>query len=793
MASYSYSALLLTLLLCITSFQLTAQEFTLSGRVFNVEDKQPILGANIIIEGTNYGTVTDFDGDFEIELPEGRYKVVFSFLGFKNDIQRINLKKDIQLISNLEPDEETLDEIIVKENVEKTEIRSASMSTNRLTSKTIKQIPVVLGEADVIRSLIQLPGISNTGEGASGFNVRGGNAGQNLVLVDNATIFNSSHLFGLFSIFNPDAIKDVSLYKGGIPAFYGGRVASVLDIEQRRGNTQNFKGEANIGVVSSKLLLEGPIQKNKSSFLVSGRSSYAHLFLALADNPNSAYFYDVNSKFNFNINPDNDIYVSAYYGRDVFDISDNFINTYGTAFISTNWRHTFNSKFEGNLSLIANDYMYELEINSAEFIFETGLNNLNVKYDLSHQLNEKINLRYGLDAYYHQFNPGIVRPNNPASGINFRRLDQKYAFENAIYVAAEHNLNGKIQLQYGLRLSSFLRLGQNNFASYEFDLPVFYNPTIGIYEEAPILETSTISRSETIKTFHNLEPRFSMSYSFNDKQSVKLGYHRMVQNLHLISNTSAPTPFDIWAPSGTYLDPQIADQIAVGYFQNFNQEKYSLETEVYYKSVQNSFDFINGANLIANNNIERVLLNGEGRAFGWEMLLKKNTGKFTGWVAYTLSRTEQRTPGRTPEEPGINNGDWYLNNFDKTHDLSVVANYQWNKKWSFNANFVVQTGLPVNFPVGQYQFQDLTIPVFEGRNLNRLPTFHRLDVSATLVPSKNEDREWKSSWNFGIYNLYNRMNAAAINFRQNQETGANEAVRLAIFGAVPSVSYNIKF
>jgi len=779
--------------LCCFFSKAQSQTANLSGIIFNQEDNQPILGANVSIKNTSYGTVSNIDGEYDLKLPLGEYEIYFSYLGFEDEVKKINLQKDTQINIYLVPKEEELEEILVEENVERTEIRSASMSTNRLTSETIKQIPVVLGEADVIRALIQLPGVSNTGEGSAGFNVRGGSAGQNLILVDNATIFNSSHLFGLFSIFNPDAVKELSLYKGGIPATYGGRVASVLDIEQRRGNTQKFKGEANIGVVSSKLLLEGPIQKDKSSFLVSGRSSYAHLFLQLADNPNSAYFYDVNAKFNFIINPENDISVSAYYGRDVIDINDNFINVFGSSFISARWNHKFNNEISGNLSLIANDYLYDLEITSAAFVFETGLSNINLKYDVSHRLNTDLSLEYGIESLLHEFNPGLVRPTDALSDINRRKLDDKFAWENGIYLSANHNLTKDLQLQYGLRLSSFFRLGQNGFSTYENDEPVFYNSEIGIYEEAPILESTSISRNETIKSFHNLEPRLSMSYSFNDNQSVKLGYHRMVQNVHLISNTSAPTPFDIWAPSGPYLQPQKADQVAVGYFQNLKKEAYSIETEVYYKTVQNSFDFINGANLIANNNIERVLLNGEGRAYGLEILLKKNKGKLTGWIAYTLSRTEQRTPGRSPDEPGINNGEWYLNNFDKTHDLSVIANYQLNKKWSFNANFVAQTGLPVNFPVGQYQFQDLNIPVFEGRNQNRLPTFHRLDISATLIPSKNESRDWKTSWNFGIYNLYNRMNAASINFRQNQETGANEAIRLSIFGIVPSVSYNIKF
>lgn len=769
------------------------EELKLSGKVVEAGTQEPILGANIRLINSNKGTTSDFDGLFLFKLSPGNYEIEVSYLGFKNIEKTIALTADTFLEFSLETSEEQLSEIIVTENLEKTDIRSASISVNSLKAETIKKIPVVLGEPDVLRSLVQLPGVSNAGEAASGFNVRGGGADQNLVLLDDAVIFNSSHLFGLFSIFNPDAIKDLTLYKGGIPSKYGGRVSSVLDVTQRTGNTQTYKGEANLGLVSSKLLVEGPIQKDKSSFLVSGRSSYAHLFLALADNPNSAYFYDVNGKFNFKLNDKNRLLISTYYGRDVFNINENFINVYGTTFVNFRWNRVHTENLFSNMSVVLNDYLYALDLNSVGFEFDSGVRNINWKYDFNHIISNTIQLTYGVDTFLHEFNPGNIRPNSPESGINARQLNRQYAWENAAYIGVEQDLTPKLKVAYGLRLSAFYRLGQTGINRYENDLPVIYNAALGIYEQADPIAVDNVSRGNILHSFYNPEPRASLAYTLDDNTSVKLGYNRMVQNLHLITNTSSPTPLDVWTPSGQFIKPQRLDQVSVGYFKNLKKEAYSLETEVFYRTSSNSIDFIDGANLIANDAIEREILNGESRAYGVELLLRKNTGKLTGWIAYTLSKSEQRTPGRTPDEPGINNGEWYLNNFDRPHDVSVVASYEVNKKWSLNSNIIYQTGLPVNFPVGQYQFQDLTVPVFEGRNLNRLPDYYRLDLAATLVPTANENRNWKSSWTFSVYNVFNRMNATAINFRQDQTTGANEAVRLAIFGAVPSVSYNIKF
>ena len=667
------------------------------------------------------------------------------------------------------------------------------MSVNKLTIQEIKQMPVLLGEVDIIKSLLTLPGVTNAGEGQSGFNVRGGSADQNLILLDEATIYNSSHLFGLFSVFNSDAIKDLKLYKGGIPARFGGRLSSVLDIYQKEGNKNSFHMNGGIGLISSRILAEGPIVKDKGSFLIAGRGSYAHLFLKLFDNPNSAYFYDLNTKLSYSINEKNNVYLSGYFGRDVFQLNDSFVNTYGNAVINFRWNHLYSDKLFSNLSMIYSDYYYGLRLDFVGFNWDSGIKNYNIKYDFKHYITDKFKLNYGLQSHYYDFNPGKIEPTGEDSGINPEQLDKKYAMENAIYADAEHQISNKISLSYGLRFSNFLRLGQQTMNTYTNDQPVIFNPDFQIYQSAEPIGTVSYGKNKTIAKFDNLEPRFAVSYVINEEQSVKASYNRMTQYLHLISNTQSPTPLDVWAPSDRYLKPQLLDQVAIGYFRNFKDDLYSLEVESFFKKIKNRVDYIDGANLIANEAIEQVILNGKARAYGLEVLFRKNSGRFKGWVSYTLSRTEQQVAGRTPEETGINNGNWYKTGFDKLHNLAVVANYKLNEKWRFSANLIAQTGQPVTFPNGQYQYEGITVPVFSGRNEENLPTYHRLDVSATLTPTKNKGRKWQAEWVFGIYNLYNRQNAASITFRQNQETGSNEALRLSIFGIVPSATYNIKF
>ncbi len=783
-----------SLFLIIFSLTCFSQEkYSLSGYIKDIENNETLLGVNVIIEDLKTGTVSNDYGFYSITLPEGKYTIQISYLGFKNLSKTINLDKDIKRDFYLEASAEELDEITITDDFEKQNIRKPEMSLNRLKQSTIKQVPVVFGEADVLQSIIQLPGVTNAGEGSSGFNVRGGSADQNLILLDEAVIFNSSHLFGLFSVFNPEAVKDLKLYKGGIPAQYGGRVSSVLDIKQKDGNNKKIQGEASIGAISSKLLIEGPIKKDKSSFLVSGRSTYAHLFLSLADNPNSAYFYDFTAKGNYVFNDKNKLMLSSYFGRDFFSLDGSFTNIYGNSFVNLRWNHVFNNKLFSNMSLIAGEYIYELDLDIVGFNFNSGIQNLNFKYDFNHYLSDDFQLNYGLNSFYYVVNPGEIKPTGETSGITQDQLTKKYAVEPAVFLSAEHQITDNLSAEYGLRWSSFFRLGQDELNVYENDLPLIYNQQFGIYQRAEPIGTRSDIRSDVIKTYHNLEPRISMAYAFNDNTSVKASYNRMAQYLHLITNTNSPTPLDVWAPSGPFLKPQRLDQFAVGYFKRLEQNNFDISVEAFYKTVDNKLDFIDGADLIAADAIEQETLNGEARSYGLEFMLKKNTGRLNGWIAYTLSRAEQCTPGRFPDEPGINNGDWYLANFDKTHDLTVLANYKLNKKWNFNLNFNLRTGQPVNFPVGQFGFQGLTVPIFEGRNNDRLPIFHRLDLSATLTPNRNKNRKWKGSWNFGIYNVYNRKNAVTISFEENRTTGQNEAVRFAIFGIVPSVGYNISF
>lgn len=783
----------IALILFFISSVIVAQteRYVLSGTVSQDDSNETLIGINVLIPKFQTGTVTNEYGFYSITLEKGVYEVIYSSLGFETVVKIVDLNKNTRLDVLLNESTEALDEIVIQQDKERINIRRPQMSVNALSINTIKKMPVVLGETDVIKSLLLLPGVTSAGEGASGFNVRGGAADQNLILLDEATLYNSSHLFGFFSVFNPDAIKDLKLYKGGIPARYGGRISSVLDIYQKDGNRNEYKGTGGIGLVSSRLLLEGPTVKERGSFLLGGRSSYAHLFLPLFDNNNVAYFYDLNTKLSYKLNENNNLYLSGYFGRDVFEISDSFSNTFGNTTLNLRWNHLFSDNLFSNLSAIYSDYYYGLTLSFVEFDFDSGIRNFNLKYDLKHYLSNILQLNYGFNSIYYKFNPGEINPTTETSGINPLKLTDKYAFENAAYLDAEIQITDKLAVQAGVRFSAFNRLGQDEFYLYENDNPILFNNDLKIYEKATPVDTVNISRGETIKSFSNLEPRLSVAFQLNERSSIKASFNRTTQYIHLISNTTSPTPFDVYAPSGKYIEPQLADQIAMGYFKNF--DNYSLEIETFYKEVKNRLDYVDDANLIANNAIEQVVLKSEARAYGLEVLFKKNTGKLQGWIAYTLSKSEQRTPGRTPEEIGINNGNWYNSAWDKTHDISITGSYELNPKWSFGANFIFQTGQPFTFPNGQYVYNGIVVPTFEARNSSRLQSFHHLDISATLTPSKNKDRKWQGEWVFSIYNVYNRMNAASVSFRQNTDTLRNEAVRLSIFGIIPSVTYNFKF
>jgi len=784
---------LLILLFLIGSWAKAQDKVTISGTIVNSQSNETLIGVNIFIPELQSGTTTNEYGFFSLSVPKGDYTLQISYMGFQTSEEKISLQQNLRKNISLESTTQNLDEIVITERKNIANIKKPEMSVNKLSIQEIKKMPAVLGETDILKSILQLPGVTNAGEGSSGFNVRGGAADQNLILLDEALIYNSSHLFGFFSVFNSDAIKDLKLYKGGIPSRFGGRVSSVLDIYQKEGNSNEFHMNGGIGLISSRLLAEGPIEKGKGSFLVAGRSSYAHLFLKLTDNNNSAYFYDLNTKLSYKLDDNNSLFLSGYFGRDVFDINDQFNNVYGNAVLNLRWNHLFSDKLFSNMSMIYSDYYYGLKLDFVGLNWDSGIKNYNFKYDFKHYISEKLKMTYGLNAVYYDFNPGTISPTGPSSGINHDQLDKKYALEPALYIDAEQEVTEKLSVNYGLRYSMFYRLGQQDMNIYANNEAVTFNQELQIYEKGKPIGTEHFGSGKTIASFDNLEPRLAVSYQLSDNQSIKASYNRMSQYIHLISNTSSPTPLDVWAPSDKFIKPQLLDQVALGYFRNFHNDDYTLETEIYYKKVKNRIDYIDGADLIANEAIEQVVLNGKSRSYGLEVLLRKNSGKLNGWISYTLSRSEQQTPGRTAAETGINNGKWYSTGYDKTHNLAVTASYSLNDKWSFGSTFALQSGQPVTYPNGQYEYGGIIVPSYGARNDDRLPAYHHLDVSATYVPKPDKKKGWQGEWVFSIYNLYNRMNSASMTFRQNEDTGRNEAVRLSIFGIIPSVTYNFKF
>ena len=778
------------LVIFLVSLNINSQNnFTFSGYVLDSQTNELVIGASVIIDELNIGTITNSYGFFSITVKEGNYSVKTQNLGYKDDLQIISLNKNIILNIYLTEEVESLDEVIVMENTEDIDIELPVLSLNIISGKTIRQTPVVFGESDILKTIQLLPGVSSAGEGASGFNVRGGAADQNLILFDEAIIYNSSHLFGLFSVFNSDAIKEVKLYKGGIPSSYGGRLSSVLDVYQKDGNNQNFSMNGGIGAISSRLLVEGPIQKNQSSFLVASRGTYAHLFLKLTDIENIAYFYDLNTKSNFVIDNKNKIFLSGYFGRDLFKLDGTFMNTYGNSTLNLRWNHLINEKTFSNTSLIFSDYYYGLQLDFVGFDWKSGIKNLNFKFDLKNYYSNIFQFNYGLNVIYYDFNPGTIGPLTPESGFNFSRLNKKYAFENSTYFDVIHKINSQLSMRYGIRLNQFLRLRQNGLQQYANDDPLYYDNDLKIYDPATPLAGNFDNNSSVFKTYNNIEPRINISYSFNN-QSIKASYNRLNQYLHLISNTSSPTPLDIWVPSGPYIKPQKLDQYALGYYKRIKNIK--IETEIFYKKIKNRLDYIDGADLVANDNIETVILPGKSRAYGFEILLKKSEGRHKFMVAYTLSKSEQKTPGRNSLEDGINFSNWYNTPYDKPHDFSINSEYILSKKLKIVGNFIYQTGQPTNYPNSQYTYMNLNVPNYGKRNSQRLPNYHRMDINLTLTPEK-KNKKIESSWVFGIYNLYDRDNASSIIFRRNNETLKNEAVQISIFGIVPSVTYNFKF
>lgn len=757
---------------------LQAQEkYTISGTVTSEKTGETLIGASIKLLNKTTGTISNEYGFFSITLPKGTYSLEISAVSLEKKVVEVVLDKNVKLNISLSEDKASMEEVTVTAATRGRSLSSPQMGVERLSIAETKNIPVLFGERDVLKTIQLLPGIKSAGEGNSGFFVRGGAADQNLILLDEAPVYNASHLLGFFSTFNSDAIKDITVFKGGMPAQYGGRLSSVLDIKMNDGNNQDFSVSGGVGLISAKLNVEGPIEKDKSSFLVSGRRTYADMFLKLSGDTavknSQLYFYDLNAKVNYKLGDKDRLYLSGYFGRDKLGYQNQFGINWGNGTGTLRWNHIFNEKLFSNTSLIFSNYDYNIFVrtDANEFNIFSQIRDWNIKEEFQWYLNNRNNIRFGVNSIYHTIRPGEISSSSENSTVGNLFLQKRYSWENAAYITNTWKASDKFNLSYGLRITAFSILGDGDF--YTLD------------EQGNAIDTTSYGKGEFVKTWFNAEPRVAASYQFNSSSSVKASYVRNVQNLHLISNSTTSSPTDKWVASSNIIKPEISDQLSVGYYRNLQGNRYEVSIETYYKDMQNQIDYRDGADVFSNDAIETQLLFGKGRAYGLEGLFKKKTGRLTGWISYTLSKTERKIPG-------INNNEWYNARQDRTHDIAIVASWQLNKKWTFSANWIYYTGDAVTFPSGKYRVDDQVIFYYTERNGYRLPDYHRLDLGATMQLKQN--KKFSSELVFSLFNAYGRENAYTITFRESKtDPSKTEAVQTALFKFVPSVSYNFKF
>jgi hypothetical protein len=796
--------------LLIFPLVLFAQEekLTLSGYIKDSKNGEGLIGASIYVKELKTGTSSNTYGFYSLTLPKGNYSVVITSVGYRKLTREIKLVvNNLNLNFEINQDGQELAEVIVKGKRDDENVSAIEMSVNKIDMKTIKKIPALLGEVDLIRAIQLLPGVSTVGEGATGFNVRGGAVDQNLVLMDEAPVYNSSHLFGFFSIFNPDAVKDVKLIKGGIPAQYGGRASSILDIRMKEGNAKNLEINGGIGLIFSRLSIEAPIIKDKASFIIAGRRSYADVLARpfLTGNSSGAQFnfYDVTAKVNYNINQNNSVFLSGYFGRDVF--GNRFGFNWGNSTLSLRWNHVFSSKLFLNATAFYSDYDYLLDTDlknirpNNQFRWTSDIENTSIKPDFTYYISPNNTLTFGGQILTYGFSPGSANASSNGAKVTFGS-PTKDATEYSAYVGNEIKVSPKISLQYGVRFSKY---------DYKSKEDIYYERRfVGISDAYPSgydLDTKLNDKNKILQSFSNFEPRFNLKLETGISSSFKASYNRMTQYIHLMSNTAAATPLDVWTSSTNNIKPQLVDQVALGYFKNFGDNEYETSLEVYYKDFQNQIDYADRANLFLNPTFEKDLLFGKGRAYGLELYIKKNKGKLTGWVSYTLARTERKIEG-------LNNGDWFPNRYDRTHTVNVVAQYELTKKWSFGANFAYITGVPYSLSERQGYFENIAYGITTAgvRGNIRVPAYNRLDISATKKNKKALFGKGESEWVFSVYNLYNRRNPFSIytqpkddNTTNSVDAGSpqeveklvkNEAIQLSIIGSfIPSVTYNFKF
>lgn len=759
------------------SFQqaIAQKSYTISGTIKSKHTGESIIGASVIVLNSNSGTSSNEYGFYSLSLAPGTYQIVYSALGKTPDTLRITLANNIQKNISLLETAYELDNVTVtgRKSFGRT-VTGSQMGIEKLSAQEVKNIPVIFGEKDLLKTIQLLPGIKSAGDGNSGIFVRGGSADQNQIILDEANVYNAAHLFGFFSTFNSDAIKDIAVYKGGMPAQYGGRISSVLDVRMNEGNNQNTSVSGSLGLISAKLNVEGPIQKDKSSFLITGRRSYADLFLKTDKQykDNQLYFYDLNAKINYELGKKDKLYLSGYFGKDVLNYNIQFGLLWGNGTGTLRWNHIFNSRLFSNTSLIFSNYSYAFTVKNGtnDIRIFSQIRDWSLKQDYQYNINNQNNLRFGWSVIYHIIRPGEIT-GNATSSINDKIQDKRYSFENAFYASNVFKVNQHLNITLGARLSGFGVLGGGKF--YTID------------DKGNIQDTLRYAKDEIVKAYCNLEPRLSVGYMLNANSSIKAAYTRNAQYMHQITNSNGSSPLDKWASSSNIIKPQISDQFSLGYYANLLRNTYEFTAEAYYKDMQNVLDYRNGADLFLNETVEAQLLFGKGRAYGIEYMIRKKAGRLTGWISYTLSKSERKING-------INNNQWYRATQDRTHDLAIVGIYQLSKKWTLSGNFVFYTGNAITLPSGKYQVNGQTVYYYNSRNADRMPNYHRLDFGATMQLKKT--KRFTKELVFSLYNVYGRENAYTISFKDNKDNpNLTDIVQTSLFRWVPSISYNFKF
>lgn len=772
----NFYRIIIIFLLVIISFGTVAQQkFTLSGTIADASNGEDLSGAVVAIQNTSFAALCNNYGFYSLSIPEGNYQMSVKLLGYETLVVSVELKENKTLNVSLKPISYELGNVEIHGTKSDQNVTSLDMGNVKITPKQAESIPVFFGERDLIKTIQLMPGVKQVGEGNTGFYVRGGGLDQNLILLDEAPVYNASHLLGFFSVFNSEAIREASLLKGSIPAEYGGRASSVLDIRMKEGDMDDYHATGSVGLISSNLCLEGPIRKDEGSFMVSARRTYADLFLNLASNEDirtaKLYFYDLNLKANYRLNSSNRLFVSGYLGRDKFRMQDQFGFDWGSKTVTVRLNHMFSDKLFANSSLIYSNYSYEIDISgNKDVVMGSYIQDFNLKHDFSWYLNARNTLKFGFNVIFHKIVPGEVNA-APGSVYHSFEVRPRRAIESALYLSNSQQISRRLQLYYGLRMALFSNVGPGDF--YHFD------------EQGTLVDSTSYNSFKWVKTQGGPEPRIALNYSLDSRSSLKASYNHIHQFVHLLSNTTSSTPTDVWLPTSDNVKPQIADQWSAGYFRNSANNVFESSVELYYKNLQNQIDYKNGADLVFNNTVEAELVYGKGWAYGAEFLLRKNLGRLTGWLGYTWSKTMRKFEQ-------IDDGKPFPARQDRRHDVSVVAMYDLTHKLKISATWVYNSGNAVTFPEGKYVIDGRVVGYYTKRNGYRMPDYHRLDLGLTWIMRKTE--RFESSWNFSIYNAYGRENAYFISFRQKKDDPeVTEAVQISLFKIIPSVSYKFRF